>query len=733
MSAIVMAIRAAQPLRTFRFALCTGVLCLLLLQWLDWYYPLPVPYPNGPATVVTSRDGQQLRSFSDARGVHRYQVTVSDVDPFYLTALLDYEDRWFYYHPGVNPFALCRALWQWLAYGRIISGGSTLTMQVARLLDPHERSVVGKLKQIARALQLEWHYSKSEILTLYLNLAPFGGNIEGVEAASRRYFNKPARSLSINQSALLVVLPQKPSYNRPDRYPERAKAMRNKVLRRLAGSQLLSPEQLTLLSLEAVRLEQTMQAPLAPLLSRRLKRQHPGQHVIRTTLDYDLQQRLSQLLANTKPRLTGKSSAAVLIVHNQRAEVLAYQGSVDFNDDSRFAHVDMIRAVRSPGSTLKPFIYGLGLDLGLIHSQSLMSDIPSNFDGYKPQNLTGRFSGAVSATKALQHSLNVPAIQLLHRMGAKRFEHQLRHAQVQLHHQDANLAVGLGGTGIELMELARLYRSLASQGKVQDLSLVSDNPGYPRPEFSLLSPAASWITFDMLSQLSAPDRVVPSNRRKIAWKTGTSYGYRDFWSVGVSPDYTVAVWVGRPDASPVVGYLGATRAAPLMFDVFDLLPQDTRSLAKPAQVISKQICWPGGLASDNTPADVCHKQLQAYTLNGMTPPTMHSEGDFVTESRWPAELATWLASNNAPLLQRRENQIRITQPRSGQHYYREQISELRLAVTGAESMPSDAVRWYINHVPHTDATLSLSDYLGDVVITACLAEHCDQQHIVIHP
>ncbi|WP_240650233.1 penicillin-binding protein 1C [Pseudoalteromonas rubra] len=725
-------VNALRPGRMTRYATALVGL-LLLLFWLDWRYPLPQPYPDGPATVVTARDGQQLRAFSDDQGVHRYQITLADVDPFYLTALLDYEDRWFYYHPGVNPLALCRALWQWLAHGRIISGGSTLSMQVARLLDPHERSIPGKLKQIFRAVQLEWHYSKPEILTLYLNLAPFGGNIEGVEAASRRYFNKPAKSLSINQSALLVVLPQKPSHNRPDRYPERARAMRNKVLRRLADSQLVNTEQLALLSQEPVRLSAPSQPPLAPLLSRRLRRQHPTSHVIRTTLDHDLQQRLNQLLANTKQRLTGKSSAAVLIVHNQQAEVLAYQGSVDFSDDSRFAHVDMIRAVRSPGSTLKPFIYGLGLDLGLIHSQSLMSDIPSDFDGYKPQNLNGRFSGAVSVTKALQHSLNVPAIQLLHRIDAARFEQQLRHAKVALHHQDANLAVGLGGTGIELVELARLYRALASQGQVQDLSFVENDSRHPSPAFSLLSPAASWITFEMLSQLSAPDRVIPSNRRKIAWKTGTSYGYRDFWSVGVSADYTVAVWVGRPDASPVVGYLGATRAAPLMFDVFDLLPADTRSLPRPAQVEPVQICWPGGLARQDTPDSACHTQLTAYTLNGMTPPTMHSQGNFVTEPGWPAELASWQARNNAPMKQPDHTQIRIAAPRSGQHYYRQQVSAIPLSVSGVGSEQAEAVRWYVNHAPHDSTTLALSKYQGKVVITACVAQQCDQQHIVVHP
>ncbi|WP_311567474.1 transglycosylase domain-containing protein [Photobacterium arenosum] len=357
---------------------------LLVFFWLAVFvlnslWPLPPLYPDGPATVVVSRDGEILRSFGDRQGVHRYNVTLADVDPFYIQALLNYEDRWFYWHPGVNPVSVVRAAWQWASNGYVVSGGSTLTMQVARLIDPHARSITGKLKQLWRALQLEWYYSKDEILTFYLNLAPFGGNIAGVEAASRRYFNTTAGHLTKNEAALLVVLPQKPSLYRPDRYPDTAQSMRNKVLDRLHGSGLLSDKATQHLKQEAVELRRSHNTTLAPLLSRMLREQYPDRHIIQTTLDGVIQQRVARLLTKVKRQLPAHSSAAVLVVDNQTANVLAYQGSVDFQDNSRFAHVDMIQAVRSPGSTLKPFIYGMAIDRGVIHTESLLSDIPTRF------------------------------------------------------------------------------------------------------------------------------------------------------------------------------------------------------------------------------------------------------------------------------------------------------------------------------------------------------------------
>ncbi|MCF6440019.1 penicillin-binding protein 1C [Pseudoalteromonas luteoviolacea] len=705
--------------------------CLLIVMGaIVWHTnnPLPPIYPDGPATLITASNQQTLRSFGDKQGVHRYHITPKEVHPFYLQALLHYEDRWFYHHYGVNPFSLLRAAGQWIRYGRVISGGSTLTMQVARLIDPHSRTIAGKLHQIARAIQLEWHYSKEEILTFYLNLAPFGGNIEGVAAAANKYFGKSPLLLTKNEAALLVVLPQKPSQYRPDKYPVRAIAMRNKVLTRLYQGGLINTEQHSLMVKEQMNLQPNRPAVLAPLLSRYLKVRYPNAHKLHTTIDYALQKRLSSLLQQTSQRLPHKASAALVILHNPSAEIRAYQGSVDFSDLSRFAHVDMARATRSPGSTLKPFIYAQALDLGLIHSQSLLSDIPADFDGYKPQNLNGTFSGPISAQRALQQSLNVPAIQLLNRITPARFEQNLASAGIHLAHKHANLSVGLGGTGTQLLTLAKLYRALASQGHVAPLKILSNELNDITSK-QILSPQSSWITFQMLSAQSAPDRVVPSVRRKIAWKTGTSYGYRDFWAVGVSHDYTVAVWVGRPDASPMLGYLGATQAAPLMFDAFDLLPPDRQQLAQPDSVTHTLICWPSGLALAHIPKEQCDSQHQAMTIDHMTPPSMDIYGDFTTTLSWPEKLTHWLGSKHSRRLDSASHQtIAITSVRSGQHYYRSQIGTLPL-----ESTHTDQVSWFINHKPTAKPEIALDQYLGETTISACVRSQCDKQTIYIHP
>lgn len=707
--------------------------CVLNKVW-----PLPPLYPDGPATVVVSRDGEILRSFGDRQGVHRYNVTLADVEPFYIQALLNYEDRWFYWHPGFNPVSVVRAAWQWASNGYVVSGGSTLTMQVARLIDPHARSITGKLKQLWRALQLEWYYSKDEILTFYLNLAPFGGNIAGVEAASRRYFNTTAGHLTKNEAALLVVLPQKPSLYRPDRYPDTAQAMRNKVLDRLHGSGLLSDKATRHLKQEAVALRRSDNTTLAPLLSRMLREQYPDRHVIETTLDAVIQQRVARLLIKVKRQLPAHSSAAVLVVDNQTANVLAYQGSVDFQDNSRFAHVDMTQAVRSPGSTLKPFIYGMAIDRGIIHTESLLSDIPTHFSDYKPQNLNERFQGAISVSDALKQSLNVPLIQVFNALTPAVFEQGLHQAGVQLHHQQANLTVGLGGTGTNLQTLAEMYRSLATEGKFRALNMVRDQQRAPEPDKTLLSAESSWMVFNTLSAISASDRVVPRVRREIAWKTGTSYGYRDFWSVGVSADYTVAVWVGRPDSSPVVGYLGATQAAPIMFDVFDQLPEDASRVHQPATVKRQLICWPGGRAKSVSADASCAYQKYAYTRNGLTPPTLESDGDFVVTDSWPEALSVWqqqqhmtsqgLSEQASSDQKQPEAGIRILSVNNGQHYYLSQIDSIALK---SNKKPSE-VFWYVNHQPFHGRQLNLTHYQGELTLTACQGLQCDKRVIVVH-
>ncbi|KMN11766.1 penicillin-binding protein 1C [Pseudomonas helleri] len=606
------------------------MLLAVALLWLaDRLWPLPLP-KDDLARVVLAEDGTPLWRFADTNGVWRYPVQTDEVSPYYLEALLTYEDRWFYQHPGVNPLALGRAAWQNLSGGRVLSGGSTLSMQVARLLDPHERTLPGKLRQLWRTAQLEWHLSKSEILNLYLNRAPFGGTLQGVAAASWAYLGKSPQQLTRSEAALLAVLPQAPSRLRPDRHPERAQVARDKVLRRLAEYQVWPQGAVDEALEEPLLLAPRLEPSLAPLLARRLNRPH-SPPLIRTTLDANLQRRLEDLLLGWRARLPEHTSAAILVVETDNMAVRAYLGSVDINDARRFGHVDMISALRSPGSTLKPFLYGMAMDAGLIHSESLLQDVPRRYGDYRPGNFSMGFSGPVSASSALALSLNLPAVQLLEAYGPKRFAADLRNGGVPLSLPalaEPNLALILGGAGSRLEDLVSGYSALARGGKSANLRL---QPQDELVERRMLSPGSAWIIRRILSGQARPDRDPTAElvqRPSLAWKTGTSYGFRDALAIGVGPRYLIGVWIGRPDGTPVPGQFGLASAAPLMLQVHDVLSNrdSQRGIVAPVQPVPGSvgvaaICWPLGQPLSKSDPN-CRRQRFAWTLDNTTPPTL---------------------------------------------------------------------------------------------------------------
>ncbi len=656
--------------------MATGLLVAALLFALDRIFPLP-PAARGSAPgtlVVLAADGTPLRSWAGSDGSLRHPVTPDDVSPHYLQALLHYEDRWFAWHPGVNPVALARAAWQWARHGRIVSGGSTLTMQVARILEaPHSdastapRSVVTKLRQIARALQLEAHLSKREILTLYLNHAPMGGRVQGVEMASRAYLGKAARELSPAEAALLVALPQTPSRLRPDRAPAAAQAARDKVLARMLTLGVWDGATVADARLERVFAPPLRARWLAPLAAERLRREaragartragdgavllpawavasapvqasdqasappvppastppSAAPSTIRSTLDAGVQTRLEQVLLDRLASLPEHVSIAALVVENHDLSVRGYAGSADFSDNARAAHVDMVRAVRSPGSTLKPFLYAMALDDGLVHSESLLIDAPQNFGGYAPGNFESAFSGPVSVSDALQRSLNVPAVDLLERIGPARFAAQLRNAGVKLRIPEGsapNLSLILGGGGTTLEELVGAYAALARDGVA---GVVRLTPDAPRIETRLMSPGAAFIVREILENGGRPDAPFREGANRVAWKTGTSFGFRDAWAVGVTDRYTVGVWVGRPDGTPNPGHFGANTSAPLVKDLLAALGNTTtrpRSVAPGVRALD--ICWPLGLAAASTAPEHCRVRRAAWTLDGTAPPTL---------------------------------------------------------------------------------------------------------------
>jgi penicillin-binding protein 1C len=593
----------------------------------DRLWPLPLKEVN-PARVVVDEKGTPLWRFADSDGIWRYPVTTEDVSPRYLEALIQYEDRWFWEHPGVNPFSVLRAAWQDLSSGKVVSGGSTLTMQVARLLDPHPRTFGGKVRQLWRAMQLEWHLSKREILTLYLNRAPFGGTLQGVGAASWAYLGKSPAQLSYSEAALLAVLPQAPSRLRPDRWPERAEAARNKVLERMVTQGVWSVQQVKESREEPVWLAPRQMPQLAPLFSRMMLSKSRDNKIV-TTLDASLQRQMEELAMNWKSRLPPRSSLAMIVVDHTTMKVRGWVGSVDINDDSRFSHVDMVSAIRSPGSVLKPFVYGMALDEGLIHPASLLQDVPRRTGDYRPGNFDSGFHGPVSMSEALVRSLNLPAVQVLEAYGPKRFTGMLSNVGLRLilpPGAQPNLSLILGGAGARLSEITAAYSAFARQGKAGRLRL---QPGDPLIERPLLSPGSAWIIRRILGNEAQPlpDSALPQVA-PLAWKTGTSYGYRDAWAIGLNARYVIGIWTGRPDGTPVAGQFGFASAVPLLNQVNNMLqssstvdegrlPRDPR----PASVSRGVICWPGGQSLPEG-SENCRRRLATWLLDGSQPPTL---------------------------------------------------------------------------------------------------------------
>ncbi|MDR2506732.1 MAG: penicillin-binding protein 1C [Candidatus Accumulibacter sp.] len=607
------------------FLLAGGLFVFLFL--LDRLFPPPLPASEEGGRmqpqVVLARDGTPLRAFPGDKHIWRHPVRLEDVSPLYLDAVIAYEDRFFWKHPGVNPGSLLRAAWQWLRYGRVVSGGSTLTMQVARMLEPLPRTVYGKIRQILRALQIELRLPKREILRLYLIYAPMGGVLEGVEAASRAYLGKPSMTLSHAEAALLAVLPQSPSRLRPDRYPERSRAARDKVLDRMEG--LWDKDTTDDARMETVVALTAREPLLAALFAERMRRLYPGRARIDTTIDAELQSRAEQIISARLSLLPPRVSIAALAVDNATLETRVYVGSADFGDDKRFSHIDMTRSKRSPGSTLKPFLYGLALDEGLIHSESLLADTPQSFSGYQPGNFQANFSGPVSVSEALRKSLNVPAVETLDRLEPRRFVSQLRRGGLKLElprGAEPNLSIILGGAAVSLEGLVGAYSALARRG-------IAGKPRYtkemPLEEHYMMSEGAAFIVRDVLESGGLLARQIEDSlgaRRGIAWKTGTSFGFRDAWAVGVSDFHTVGVWTGRPDGTPNPGFFGANLAAPLLIDLFAAIEDGTPSpRVPPASVTQAKICWPLGARAASTPENLCHQERLAWLLNDAAPPT----------------------------------------------------------------------------------------------------------------
>ncbi|UPL49723.1 penicillin-binding protein 1C [Hymenobacter sublimis] len=596
-------------------------LVMLLFTGLDLAFPLPPTPQYSP--IVLAQDGSVLHAYLNPTQKWRMKTELREITPVLRKAIMAKEDRWFRWHFGVNPVALVQAAGRNVFGEGRTTGASTITMQVARLLEPKERTLGNKLLEMLRATQLELHYSKDEILQLYLNLVPYGGNVEGVKSAALLYFQQTPDYLSLAQTVTLAIIPNRPRGPVLGKNNAAVLQERNRWLRRFGAAGLFPKQDVEDALLEPLDVQRHAAPTLAPHLARRLVRQFPRQAIIRSSLQRSKQSKTEDLTRNYVRRLheLGITQAAVLVVNNRTRQVEAYVGSADFRDFGSQGQNDGVTAVRSPGSTLKPFLYALAMDRGLATPKLLLPDVPTNFQGYRPENFDKHCNGEVTLERALAYSLNIPAVRVLNQLGVPTFTDKLRQAgfqNVTRNRSRLGLSSILGGCGATLEELTNLYATLADGGRYAGLQFTS------RPERGvggeaptpLISEAAAFLTTDILSQLTRPDLPLgaASSLRlpKVAWKTGTSYGRRDAWSIGYNREYTIGVWVGNFSGQGSPALTGADVATPLLFDLFNALAYNSPNkwFAPPATLDFRLVCAETGLV----PGENCPNQIIDYFL-----------------------------------------------------------------------------------------------------------------------
>jgi penicillin-binding protein 1C len=579
-----------------------GIFLTFLL--LNWVFPLPdrIEY----STVITDDKGAVVHAFLTQDQQWRMKTELGEISPLLRKTIVVKEDKYFYYHPGVNLFAMARAFGRNLVHMRRTSGASTITMQVARAMEPKKRTYWNKVVEVFRALQLEWKYSKSEILQLYLNVVPYGGNIQGVKAASILYFKKNPDHLSLAEITALSIIPNRPSSLVMGRNNDRIVEERNKWLRRWAQEKVFTRQEIGDALAEPLTATRGVVPAYMPQLSWKLKKR--GGSMIHSTIQLNTQLKIEKLVKDYSRTLALKNihNAAVIVIDNRTHRVVSYVGNADFDDVLNAGQVNGAAAVREPGSTLKPLLYGLCIDEGLLTPKRTITDVPINYDGYAPENYDKRFNGYVTMEYALEHSLNIPAVKSLKALGKDKLIQRLSQCdfrQVDQDRKKLGLSMILGGCGATLEEMTGMYSLFANEGV------------YVRPRYTydyssgaagvrILSPAATFMINETLSKVNRPD--FPLNWQstlhlpKIAWKTGTSYGRRDAWSIGYNKHFTVGIWAGNFSGLGVPELSGANVATPLLFTVFNTIDYDDDAswFAKPDDCDVRMVCTETGLPPD---------------------------------------------------------------------------------------------------------------------------------------
>ena len=636
-----------RKLRSFFKKAGTGLLVAAALFFIiDLITPVKPDIPFAP--IVEARDGTVLHAYLTRDQQWRIKTRLDEITPELKNAIIFKEDKHFYHHAGINPLAVGRAVVSNIFHLKRTSGASTISMQVARMLSPKPRTYVNKCIEMFRATQLEMHYSKDEILQLYLNLVPYGSNIEGVKAASLLYFSKTPDQLSLAEITALSIIPNRPNSLVMGKDNARIVKERNKWLNRFAAAHLF-PDNIINDALNEPLTAYRHNAPAGvPQFSWRMRKDYPGLPEIRTTLDEKVQLKAENIVTAyvNELKMHNINNAAVLVVDNKTHEVLCYIGSSDFNDRYHYGQVDGVRALRSPGSTLKPLLYGMAFDYGIATPKTVIADVPINIKGYSPENYDKLFRGNVTSEYALRNSLNIPAVKLLNSEGVDNFVDRLAvsgFASIWQKRKKLGLSVILGGCGVRLDELTALYASFANDGRyypihyrLQD-SLTPGNTVKGRPDnkgmenggakgqaagrgTAILTPSATYMLTQILCELHRPDLPNAFEQAqgipKIAWKTGTSYGRKDAWSVGYNKRYTIGVWLGNFSGVGVPELSGANTATPLLFRLFNSIDYNAANewLEPPKALSFRLVCSETG----KVPSDFCRNQIMDYYIPGVS-------------------------------------------------------------------------------------------------------------------